>query len=210
MDPDVRLQSMSAFERYKAVWKDQYPEVLFSVLLISHVSHINIGHLQPDLSSWGADINHISHVTLATDYSCRWGEGCLADCVYVQIHYFRSMCLLMWIMQVSGVGAFPQREANMHTQVHTRGEKRCVCACVAFYLAEGHQGVALLKSTLGYLSRWHPCSGYLRTSLTGQCLMLHNWFYWPALPAECQCWFEAEQLRLTTTAVLILSFIMKC
>lgn len=92
-----------------------------------------------------------------------------------------------------------ERQTCMHTLFWGWMEKR---VCEAFNLTEGHPWVILLKSTLGYFSRWHTCTGCLRTRLTGQCLMPRNWFYWPALPAGCQCWFEAWQLRLTTTAVL--------
>lgn len=104
-------------------------------------------------------------------------------------------------MDVSNKG-----EASMHTHMHVLlwggWKEMCVCLCLAFHLTEGHQWVTLLKSTLGYLCCWHARSGCLGARLTGQCLMLHNWFYWPAQPAGCQCWFEAWQLRLTTTAVL--------
>lgn len=94
-------------------------------------------------------------------------------------------------------------KGGKHEHTHTPpGVNRDMCVYMAFYLAEGHQWVILLKSALGYWSRWHTRSGCLRTRLTGQCLMPHNWFYWPAQPAGCQCWFEARPLRLTTTAVL--------
>lgn len=98
-----------------------------------------------------------------------------------------------------GISTKGGKHEHTHTPPGVNGD---MCVYMAFYLAEGHQWVILLKSALGYWSRWHTRSGCLRTRLTGQCLMPHNWFYWPAQPAGCQCWFEARPLRLTTTAVL--------
>lgn len=82
--------------------------------------------------------------------------------------------------------------------------------CEAFHLTEGRPWVILLKSTLGYFSRWHTCTGCLRTRLTGQCLMLHNWSYWPALPAGCQCWFESLAAEADHHCSPTWSFIVDC
>ncbi len=192
--------------RNTALWKDQYPTTLcFCCQSLS--SHTSPTGTQVACNQTPRPGGRKSNFTCHTHNRLFMQVGwrvlrCVYMFEYASLEVFVCLC---GSCGLSGVGTCVA-EGHFHkgrqTCTHSWGWKEmcvcvrvcvcvCVCVCVAFHLTEGHQWVILLKSTLGYLCRWQTRSGCLRTRLTGQCLMLHNWFYRAAQPAGCQCWFEA-------------------
>lgn len=193
--------------RNKAIWKDRYHTTLcFCCLSLS--SHTFPTGTQVACNQTphpgGRKSNFTCHTHNRLFMQVGWRVlRCVYIFEYASLEIFVCLFgLCGWVVWARVLPKGISTKGDKHAHIHTLlwGWKE-ICVCVAFHLTEGHQWVILLKSTLGYLCRWQTRRGCLRTRLTGQCLMVHNWFYWPIQPAGCQCWFEAWQLRLTTTAV---------